>query len=257
MVLAIDVGNTNVVVGAYRDNELVTHWRVSTQRHRTTDEYGIFVLQLFKYADLDPCAVKAVVIASVVPPLTPVIEDMSRKFFGIEPLVVDLGVRTGIAIGCENPREVGADRIVNAVAAYRKYGGPVIVVDFGTATTFDAITENGEYLGGAIAPGIAISAEALYTRAAKLPKVELTRPKFAIGRNTVESMQAGIVFGYAGQVDELVNRIKKELGGEARVIATGGLASLVVPETRTIEKIDQWLTLEGLLMIYEMNADGH
>ncbi|MGE5486083.1 MAG: type III pantothenate kinase [Ignavibacteriales bacterium] len=255
MILAIDVGNTNVVLGAYTGKELVTHWRVSTQRHRTSDEYGIFVLQLFKYADLDPSQVEAIVLASVVPPLTPVIEDMCRRFFDIEPLVVDLGVKTGIAIGYENPREVGADRIANAAAAYRKYGGPVIVVDFGTATTFDAITANGEYLGGAIAPGISISAEALYTRAARLPKVELTRPRHAIGRNTVASMQAGIVFGYAGQVDELVARIKHELGGDARVVATGGLAPLVAPETRSIERIDQWLTLEGLVMIYEMNTN--
>ncbi|MGE5543201.1 MAG: type III pantothenate kinase [Bacillota bacterium] len=255
MILAIDVGNTNVVLGAYTGKELVTHWRVSTQRHRTSDEYGIFVLQLFKYADLDPSQVEAIVLASVVPPLTPVIEDVCRRFFDIEPLVVDIGVKTGITIGYENPREVGADRIANAAAAYRKYGGPVIVVDFGTATTFDAITANGEYLGGAIAPGISISAEALYTRAARLPKVELTRPRQAIGRDTVASMQAGIVFGYAGQVDELVARIKHELGGDARVVATGGLAPLVAPETRSIERIDQWLTLEGLVMIYEMNTN--
>jgi len=254
VILAIDVGNTNVVLGAYTGEKLVTHWRVSTQRHRTSDEYGIFVLQLFKYAGLDPSRVEAIVLASVVPPLTPAIQDMCRRFFGIEPLVVELGIKTGITIGYENPREVGADRIANAVAAYRKYGGPVIVVDFGTATTFDAITGSGEYLGGAIAPGLNISAEALYVRAAKLPKVELTTPGHAIGGNTVASMQAGIIFGYAGLVDELVTRIKRELGGEARVVATGGVASIVVPETTTIEVIDQWLTLEGLVMIYQMNS---
>ncbi|MCR4398629.1 MAG: type III pantothenate kinase [Firmicutes bacterium] len=256
MILAIDVGNSNVVLGVYRGKELVTHWRVSTQKHRTADEYGIAILQLFRYADLDPTCVEAVVVSSVVPPLTPVIEEMSSRFFAVRPLVVGLEIETGIAIEYENPREVGADRIVNAVAAFAKYGGPAIVVDFGTATTFDAISRDGEYLGGAIAPGIGISAEALFARTAKLPKIELARPANAIGKNTVSSMQAGILFGYAGLVDELVGRIRKELGESARVIATGGMAALVAPETKSIEVTDPWLTLEGLRLIYEMNSGG-
>ena len=251
--LAVDVGNTNIVIGVYKEKELITHWRVSTQRHRTSDEYGILALQLFRYDGLDPADISAVVICSVVPPLTPSVEEMSRRFFKTEPLVVGPGVKTGIDIRYENPREVGADRIVNAVAAYEKYRGAVIVVDFGTATTFDAISAEGEYLGGAIAPGIGISSEALFQRAAKLPKIELMRPKYAIGRNTIASMQAGIVFGYAGQVDELVRRIKKEMGGNPFVVATGGLASLVAPETKTIQEVDPWLTLEGLRIIYEKN----
>ncbi|NPV71000.1 MAG: type III pantothenate kinase [Firmicutes bacterium] len=254
MVLVVDVGNTNVVLGVYRGKDLVAHWRVSTQRHRTSDEYGILFCQLFTYDGLDPKSVDAVVISSVVPPLTGHVEEMSRRFFGAEPLVVGPGIKTGITIRYDNPLEVGADRIVNAVAAFTKYGGPVIVVDFGTATTFDAISRKGEYLGGAISPGIGISAEALYTRAARLPKIEMIKPPSAIGKNTVASMQSGILFGYAGLVDELVDRTRRELGGFARVVATGGLASLVAPETKTITEVDPWLTLEGLRLIYEMNA---
>lgn len=254
MILAVDIGNTNVVLGVYRGKQLVTHWRVSTEKHRTSDEYGIIVLDLFRYAGMDHSQIAGVVVSSVVPPLTPIVERMSKKLFGLEALVVDLGVKTGITIGYDNPREVGADRIVNAHAAYTKYGGPVIVVDFGTATTFDAITAEGEYLGGAIAPGLGIAAEALFTHTAKLPKIELARPRCTIGRNTVESMQAGIIYGYAGQVDELVRRIKGELGGNARVVATGGMSSVVTSEIKSIEEIDPWLTLEGLRMIYEMNV---
>ncbi|HHY95286.1 MAG TPA: type III pantothenate kinase [Firmicutes bacterium] len=253
MLLAVDVGNTNIVWGVYRGKELSFHWRTTTGRQTTADEFGMLLHQLCAYHGLGLAALHAVVMASVVPPLTPALEEMCRRYLGVEALVVGPGVKTGMDIRYDNPREVGADRIVNAVAAYELYGGPAIVVDFGTATTFDVISSQGEYLGGAIAPGIGISTEALFERAARLPRIELVKPRSAIGKNTVASMQAGIVFGFAGQVDELVRRIKKELGEEARVIATGGMAELLAGEARTIEKVDPLLTLEGLRLIYERN----
>ncbi|HHE71085.1 MAG TPA: type III pantothenate kinase, partial [Chloroflexi bacterium] len=221
MLLCVDIGNTNIVLGVYRGEELVTHWRVATVHERMADEYAMLLLQLFSCSRHDPAILQGVAISSVVPPLTGTFTKLSEAYLGLTPLVVDAGVRTGVRIRYDNPREVGADRVVNAAAAYRLYGGPACIVDFGTATTFDAISAEGDYLGGAIAPGIRISAEALFTRTAKLPRIDLVRPPRAIGSNTVHSMQSGILFGYVGLVEGMVARFRAELGEDMRVIGTG------------------------------------
>ncbi|HAR45814.1 MAG: pantothenate kinase [Nitrospirae bacterium GWC2_57_13] len=253
MLLAIDIGNTNVVLGVFGGTKLVENWRVSTKTQITPDEYAMIFKDLFNFAGLEFGQVEGVIISTVVPPLLPVMTEMCRKYFRLEPLVVTYGLRTGITIRYDNPKEIGADRIVNAAAAYSLYGGPLIIIDFGTATTFCALTGKGEYLGGAISPGIKISAEALFQRASKLPRVELAKPPAVIGSDTISAMQAGVLFGYAGLVDGIVERMKRELSPDARVVATGGLAELVAPETRSIQEIRPHLTLEGLRMLYEMN----
>lgn len=255
MIFVIDVGNTNIVLGIYKDRTLLHHFRISTNRQSTVDEYGILINNLFQMAQIAVEDIRGVIISSVVPPMTYVLEQMCQTYMRITPLVVGPGIKTGLNLRYENPREVGADRIVNAVAAVEQYnGGPLVVVDFGTATTFDCIDEKCNYLGGAIVPGIGISTEALYQRASKLPRIELEKPKKVIGRNTIHAMQAGIIFGYAGQVDGIVDRIAREMSSRPKVIATGGLAEMIASETRTIDEVNPMLTLEGLRIIYERNA---
>lgn len=253
MILAIDVGNTNTVVGVFRGDQLLVDYRLSTDRGRTADEYAMMLMELLEFSGLSRDEIGGIIISSVVPPLITVFERMCRKYFGREPLIVGPGVKTSMQIRYENPKEVGADRIVNAVAAYELYGGPLIIVDFGTATTFCAISESGEYLGGAIAPGIMISAEALYARAARLPRVELVKPQSIIGRTTVASMQSGIVYGFVGQVDEIVRRMKDELNGNPKVVATGGLAEMISGESSQIQIVNPFLTLQGLRIVWERN----
>jgi len=255
LLLVIDVGNTNIVLGVYAGKKLVHHWRTSTDKSKTDDEYAVLVKNFFNFIGLSFTDIDGAIISSVVPPLTSSMETMVEKYFNVKPLIVGPGIKTGISIVYDNPREIGADRIVNAVAAFNKYGGPLVIVDFGTATTFCAISEKGEYLGGAIAPGIKISNEALFQRASKLPRVEIIKPKNIIGKNTVSGMQAGIFYGFCGQVDRIAGVMKEELGGNVKVIATGGLAELIASGSEMIDFIDPFLTMEGLLSIYEKNKN--
>jgi type III pantothenate kinase len=254
MLLAVDVGNTNISFGVFDGEELIHHMRTESARSRTADEYAVLLSQMLALRGVDRHRIDGAIVASVVPPLTDTIVKLVSQTFGVKPLSVGPGIKTGIKILYESPREVGADRIVNAVAAYAWAKGGVIVVDFGTATTFDCVTPDGDYLGGVITPGIEISAEALFTRASRLHRVELARPDRVVGKNPVGSMQSGIVFGYAGLVDGLCKRLKDELGYPCRVIATGGLARLIAPETESIEHVDGHLTLTGLRLIYERNS---
>ncbi len=253
MLLTIDIGNTNITLGLFDKTELKYHWRIKTDHDRMADEYGLVLIGLMRHQRVNFKKIDGVIIASVVPPITRTFVEMIERFFEQTPLVVEAGVKTGIQIRYDSPRDVGADRIVDAAAAYKLYGGPACIVDFGTATTFDAISEKGEYLGGALAPGIGIAADALFTRTSKLPRVDLVRPPRAIGTNTVYAMQSGLLFGYVGLVEGMVARFRAELGPKMRVIGTGGLVEVIAQETKVIEVINPWLTLQGLQMIWEMN----
>lgn len=251
VLLVVDVGNTNIVLGIFDDDRLSNSWRLATARERTADEYGILTRQLVGNEKLT-----GAIVASVVPPLNTALDAMIRKYFGVEPLFVEPGVKTGLSIQTENPLEVGADRIVNAVAAYDIYGGPTIIVDFGTATTFDLVSGKAEYQGGVIAPGLTISSEALFARAARLPRVDIRRPANLIGTNTVASMQSGIYFGYLGLVDGILSRMREEVKGLKKVVATGGLAALMAVDSEHIDEVDAELTLKGLKIIHDRNRGG-
>lgn len=254
LLFTIDIGNTNITFGVYNHKNLLQyHWRIKTDHGRMADEYGIIILGLMRHERLRYEQIEGVALASVVPPLTPVFVEMIEQYMKQTPLVVEAGVKTGVKIRYDSPRDVGADRIVDAAAVYKMYGGPACIVDFGTATTFDAISREGEYLGGAIAPGIGIAAEALSSRTSKLPQVDLMRPPRAVGSNTVHAIQSGLIFGYVGLVEGMVARFRQELGDDMRVIGTGGLAETIARETDVIEVVNPWLTLEGLRLIWELN----
>lgn len=253
MLLVIDIGNTNTVLGVFEGEQLRAHFRINTHPPRTADEYGILMLSLLREAGLDPGRIEGIAMASVVPSLTPVFEALAMDRFGRGALNIEPGIKTGMPILYENPHEVGADRIVNGVAAFARYGGPAIIIDFGTATTFDAITARGEYLGGVIAPGLAISANALFDHAARLPRVDIKKPARIVGRNTVASMQSGLFYGYAGLVEGILRRIKAEIGEPCFVVATGGLASSFQEEFPFVDVFDPHLTLQGLRLIYDKN----
>ncbi len=253
MLLTVDIGNTNITAGVYADAKLKGHWRMATAHHRMADEYGIIVLGLLEHAGLHAADIQASALASVVPPLTATFIQACEQYLGRAPLVVDAGVKTGVRVKYDDPKQVGADRVVDAAAAYQLYGGPACIVDFGTGTTFDAISAAGDYLGGAIAPGIGIAADALFMRASKLPRVDLQRPPSVIGKNTVHSVQSGLIFGYVGLVEGMVARFRAELGPQMKVIGTGGLVDVITKETRVIDIVAPWLTLDGLRIVWELN----
>ena len=253
MLLVVDVGNTNTVLGLFDGDQLVHDWRIRTVVDHTVDEYGMLIYNLYKTSRISSRKIQDIIISCVVPPMLNILEPLCQKYFNLKPLIVGPGVKTGMPIFYDNPKEVGADRIVNAVAGYEKYKKDLIIVDFGTATTFDYVSEKGEYMGGCISPGIMISSDALFERAAKLPRVELSKPKSIVAKDTVSSMQAGIMYGYAGLVDGICDRMKAEVKSNPLVVATGGLAKIVAPETKSIDVVDEMLTLEGLRIIYLRN----
>lgn len=251
VLLAIDAGNTNIVIGVFETNELVSNWRVATERHKLADEYGMLIRGLLANKQLEHTKIHGIIVSSVVPEITSALVEMSERSFGVRPVVVSADEKIGIEIRCGNPAEVGSDRIVNAIGAYVEYGGPLIVVDFGTATTFDAIAEDGAYLGGAIAPGINISINALFENAAKLMHIDICQPRKVVGKNTVESLQSGIYYGFLGQMEEIIRQMKVEMGNSPKVVATGGLAELVAVDSELVDAIDKNLTLKGLKTVYD------